>query len=88
MKNAGQVNERLLPVGRDSGYLWRASNFTRFTEREGGVYVEMESLGLSRGFPPFLGWLIEPIARRLGRESIERSLEEFIAAVRTFDRDR
>ena len=88
VKNAGQTNERLLPVGRDSGYLWRASNFTRFTERDGGVYVEMESLGLSRGFPPFLGWFIEPIARRLGRESIERSLEEFIAAVRTFDPDR
>jgi hypothetical protein len=42
----------------------------------------METLGLSRSFPPFLGWFIEPIARRLGRKSIERSLEEFIAAVR------
>jgi len=82
VKNAGQSNERLLPAGRDSGYLWRATNFTRFTAREDGVYVEMETLGLSRGFPPFLGWLIEPIARRLGRESIERSLEQFIAAGR------
>ena len=45
----------------------------------------METLGLSRGFPPFLAWFIEPIARRLGRKSIERSLEEFIAAVRKAD---
>jgi len=45
----------------------------------------METLGLSRGFPPFLGWFIEPIARRLGRKSIERSLEQFIAAVRKAD---
>ena len=85
VENAGQRDERLLPAGQDSGYLWRASNFTRFTEREDGVYVEMETIGLSRGFPPFLGWLIEPIARRLGRKSIERSLEEFIAEVRKND---
>ena len=85
VENAGQRDERLLPAGQDSGYLWRASNFTRFTEREDGVYVEMETVGLSRGFPPFLGWLIEPIARRLGRKSIERSLEEFIAEVRKPD---
>ena len=82
VENAGQSNERLLPAGRDSGYLWRASSFTRFTEREGGVYIETETLGLSREFPPFLGWIIEPIARRLGRKSVERSLEEFIAAIR------
>ena len=82
VKNAGQPDERLMPAGRDSGYLWRTSSFTSFSEHNGGVYVEMETLGLSRRFPPFLGWFIEPIARRLGRKSIERSLEEFIAAVR------
>lgn len=85
VKNAGQTNERLLPAGRDSGYLWRASSFTTLAEQDAGVYVGMETLGLSRGFPPFLGWFIEPIARRLGRKSIERSLEQFIAAVRKAD---
>ena len=83
--NAGQANERLLPAGGDSGYLWRASSFTIFAERNSGVYVETETIGLSRTFPPLLGWFIEPIARRLGRKSVERSLEEFIAAVRKQD---
>jgi hypothetical protein len=82
VENAGKPNERLLPAGHDSGYLWRTNSFTKFTEHDGGVFVEMETLGLSRRFPPFLGWVIEPIARRRGRKSIERSLEEFIAAVR------
>jgi hypothetical protein len=85
VKNAGQTNEHLLPAGRDSGYLWRASSFTKLAEHDTGVYVEMETLGLSRSFPPLLGWLIEPIARRLGRKSIERSLEQFITAVRKQD---
>ena len=82
VQNAGQSNEQLLPAGRDSGYLWRTSSFTAFRESDAGVSVEMETLGLSRGFPPLLGWFIEPIARRLGRRSIERSLQEFAAAVR------
>jgi len=82
VKNAGDRDERLLPAGRDRGYLWRASTFTRYVEHPDGVWVEMETLGLSRRFPPLLGWLIEPIARRLGRRSVEGTLREFEAAVR------
>lgn len=80
VKDAGARDERLLPVGRDSGYLWRANTFTRLVEAPDGVHVEMETLGLSRGFPPLLGWIIEPIARRLGRRSVEATLREFVAA--------
>ena len=74
---AGGPEERLLPAGRDRGYLWRASTFARYTEHDGGVYAELETIGLSRGFPPLMGWVIEPIARRLGRRSVEGSLREF-----------
>jgi hypothetical protein len=81
VKDAGRRDERLLPPGRDSGYLWRANTFSYFEQRTEGVYVQMETLGLSRRFPPLLGWMIEPIARRVGRRSIERSLAEFQAAV-------
>ncbi len=80
VERAGHRDERLLPAGRDSGYLWRASTFTRFVGREDGTVVEMETLGLSRGFPPLLGWIIEPIARHLGRRSVENTLREFVAA--------
>ena len=81
VKNAAQPDETHMPAGRDSGYLWRARTFTRFVERDGGVQVELETLGLSRSFPPLLRWIIEPIARRLGRSSIERSLGELKSAV-------
>ena len=81
VRNPGASDETHLPAGRDSGYLWRASTFTRFVERDGGVQVDLETLGLSRSFPPLLGWIIEPIARRLGRSSVERSLTELQAAV-------
>ena len=82
VENAGRSNESLLPVGRDSGYLWRAHTYTLFVPQKDGVFVVMETLGLSRRFPPFTGWIIEPIARRLGRKSVEGSLTEFLTAVR------
>ncbi|MBI4265438.1 MAG: hypothetical protein HY657_13775 [Acidobacteria bacterium] len=82
VEDAGRPSERHLPAGRDHGYLWRASTLTSLVERDDGVYAVMETLGLSRRFPPLLGWLIEPIARRLGRKSVEATLEEFRAAVR------
>jgi hypothetical protein len=82
LKDHGSTNERLLPPGQGSGYLWKAATLNRFVERKDGVLVEMETVGLSRSFPPLLGWLIEPVARRLGRQSVERSLQEFRDAVR------
>jgi hypothetical protein len=81
VKDAGERDERLLPPGNDSGYLWRASTFTQYVETREGVWIRMETLGLSRRFPPLLGWLIEPIARRLGRRSVEVTLQEFQAAL-------
>lgn len=81
VKNPDRASESLLPVGADSGYLWRARALTRFVEDDAGVWMEMETMGLSRAFPPVVGWVIEPIARRVGRRSAEASVEEFRRAV-------
>ena len=55
--------------------------FTRVSAVSDGVVMEMETLGLSRPFPRGLGWIIEPIARRFGRRSVDESLEEFRRAL-------
>jgi hypothetical protein len=81
VKDAGRSTERQLPAGEDSGYLWRAGSLTRFSADDDGVYMAMETLGLSRRFPPMLGWIIEPIARRIGRRSVGTSMDEFRRAV-------
>jgi hypothetical protein len=86
LRHAGTTKEFSLSPGHDSGYLWRAATFTSFLAQDRGVLVEMEVIGLSRRFPPLLGWIIEPIARRLGRRSVEHSLQEFSKAVRAHPR--
>ena len=82
VEDFGKPSETLLPVGRDSGYLWRAHTLTHFVAEKDGVFIVMETMGLSRRFPPFTGWLLEPIARRIGRKSVEGSLDEFLTAIR------
>jgi hypothetical protein len=78
---AGESGERALPAGTGHGYLWQARTFSSYRQQNDGLYVYLETLGLSRRFPAMLGWIIEPIARRLGRKSVEGSLAEFRLAL-------
>ena len=51
VENAGKSNERELPVGNDHGYIWRLYSYWRIEEKDSGVYVQGESIGLSRTIP-------------------------------------
>ena len=63
------------PVGHDGGYLWRLYSYWRFLERDGGTYVQCESISLSRGIPIGFGWLIGPFVTSIPRESLVFILE-------------
>lgn len=76
VENAGKPGERELPVGHDHGFLWRLYTYWRQAEADGGVYVECEAISLTRGIPPGLGWLINPIISDLPRESLTKTLLE------------
>jgi hypothetical protein len=75
VKEAGTASEHELPVGRDGGFLWRINSYWRFDERDGGVYVQCESVSLSRGIPLGFGWLIGPFVTSIPRESLTFTLE-------------
>ena len=81
VENAGKRDERILPPGQDSGFLWRLYSYWRFQERDGGVYVECEAISLTRAIPAGLGWLIQPIITTLPRESLANTLRETRAAL-------
>ena len=61
----------------DSGYgfLWRLYSYWRFQERDGAVYFECRAISLTRDVPTGLGWIIEPIIRKLPRETLVNTLE-------------
>src|SRR6185295_17160743 len=70
IEQAGTPGERLLPEGEGRGLIWRLFGITRYVERDGGVYVELEAIGLSRDIPGSLRWLVEPIVRRVSQASL------------------
>jgi hypothetical protein len=74
VERAGRPGERTLPPGAGHGFLWKLNSYWRFAERDGGVYIECEAVSLSRSIPSGWGWLIEPIARQLPRDSLANTL--------------
>jgi hypothetical protein len=71
---AGTAREHEEPVGLGGGYLWRLNSYWRFDERDGGVFVECESVSLTRGIPYGLAWIVGPFVTSLPRESLELTL--------------
>jgi hypothetical protein len=66
--------EREKPVGRDGGYLWRLNTYWRFVERDSGVYIQCESVTLTRGIPFGVAWIVRPFVTSVPRESLEFTL--------------
>ncbi len=81
IENYGTTVKQELPPNEGSGYIWRLASFSRFEERDGGVYAEREVIALSRDLPGGLRWLIEPIVNRLSRNSLSASLLQTRQAV-------
>lgn len=81
--NAGTPQERALPEGNDHGYMWRLNSYWRYRQAPDGVFVEVESLTLSRSLPPVIGPLIRPIVSGTARESMERTLASLRARFRS-----
>ena len=75
VEGPGTPAERERPVGRDGGYLWRLNTYWRFVERDGGVYIQCESVTLTRSIPIGLGWLVGPFVTSVPRESLEFTLD-------------
>src|SRR5271166_3595989 len=82
IRHYGKPNEQELPPNQGSGYIWRLYSLARFEERDGGVYVELEAIALSRDIPVALRWVVNPIVRRVSRNSMLISLQQMEEAVR------
>lgn len=81
VENADLPTEREKPIGHDGGYLWRMNSYWRFEQKDQGVYVEVESISLTRDIPTGLGWLIGPFVTSIPRESLLMTLGDTRAAL-------
>ena len=74
-------DEHELPVGRDHGYMWRLDTYWRIEQKDGGVYVQNESIALTRTVPILLAWLINPLVKSIPRNSLMNLLNSTRKAV-------
>jgi hypothetical protein len=75
VEHPGKPEEREKPVGNDRGYLWRLYTYTRCEERDGGMYMQVEFIALSRSVPAIFAWLVNPYIKSVPREYLSNFLK-------------
>jgi hypothetical protein len=74
--NAGTPEEYEKPQGQENGFMYRLNTYWRFLERDGGTYIQCESLTLTRDVPFAFSWIIKPFISQLPRDSLTFTLEK------------
>jgi hypothetical protein len=70
IKDYGQPDPHKLPTDEGHGYIWRLYSVTKFEERDGGVYIEVEAIALSRDISASLRWFTKPVVEHVSRNSM------------------
>jgi hypothetical protein len=78
----GTAKEHALGSSEEHGFLWRLNTYWGYEERDGGLYMQIESVSLTRAIPTGLGWIVEPFVESVPRESLEFTLRATCNALR------
>jgi hypothetical protein len=81
VEDYGDPKQVELEPDAPSAYIWRLSSVTRYEQRDGGVYLEIEGMALSRTIPAGLGWVVSPFVRHAAEETMEAALRQTRDAV-------
>jgi len=78
----GTPTEHALDSEHEHGFLWRLNTYWSWEERDGGLYMQIETVTLTRSVPAGLAWAIGPFVQSIPRESIEFTLSATANALR------
>lgn len=76
------ANGHVLSPADEHGYLWRQNTYWSCVERDGGLYLQIESISLTRAIPTGLAWAIGPFVESVPRESLTFTLRATCNALR------
>lgn len=82
ISQAGTAQEHALSAGEEHGFLWRMNTYWSYEEGDGGLYIQIESVSLTRSIPTGLGWAIGPFVESVPKESLEFTLRATRSALR------
>ena len=72
--DAGTSSEKVLAPGQGMGFLYKMDTYWRFAERDNGMYVQCETISLSRDIPYGLGIFIGKFINSVPQESLNFTL--------------
>jgi hypothetical protein len=78
----GTGAEHVLGPDEEHGFLWRLNTYWTYEERDGGLYMQIESVSLTRSIPTGLKWVVEPFVQKIPRDSLEFTLRAVCNALR------
>jgi hypothetical protein len=81
IEDYGHANQRRLPPDTGRGFIWRLHSIARYEETDGGVYLELEVIALTRDIPASLAWLVNPVVNHLSMNSLTTTLRQTRQAV-------
>ena len=77
----GKPGEHELSAADSHGYLWGLCTWWHIEERNGGTYIQVEAIELSRTVPFGFGWLINPLIRNVPKTFLSHLLNATRKAV-------
>jgi hypothetical protein len=81
IEDYGGPNQHRMPEGQGGGYIWKLFSIGRLDQRDGGVYIELEAIALSRDIPAAVRFVVDPIVRSVSRSALLTSLTQTEDAV-------
>jgi hypothetical protein len=78
----GTSKERALSPAEEHGFLWRLNTYWSYEEADSGLYMQIETVSLTRSIPTGLAWAIKPFVQSVPRESLEFTLRSASNALR------
>ena len=74
VEDYGKPGEHELRSADSHGYLWELCTWWHIEERNGGTYIQVEAIELSRTVPFGFGWLINPLIRNVPKTFLSHLL--------------
>ena len=70
----GTSRERFLLPEEEHGFLWRLNTYWTYETGDGGLYLQIETISLTRSIPAGLGWALGPFVETVPRDSLAFTL--------------
>jgi len=70
----GKPSEHELPEGTGRGFLWRINSYWHIEQKDGGVYLQVETIALTRSVPAAFKWVVAPFLKSIPRGTMSTFL--------------